>query len=84
MSAGGKVELPLSENPWALRFAMFTDRYGKPWMVNCTKQLAEASTDIHRQGPMVAVRLLPPSLAEGCRRTRAAIRIQLVVSHILG
>jgi PhnB protein len=37
MSAGGKVEMPLSESPWALRFAMFTDRYGKPWMVNCMK-----------------------------------------------
>jgi PhnB protein len=38
MSAGGKVEMPLGESPWALRFAMFTDRYGKPWMVNCMKQ----------------------------------------------
>jgi len=37
MSAGGKVEMPLGESPWALRFAMFTDRYGKPWMVNCMK-----------------------------------------------
>lgn len=37
MSAGGKVEMPLSESPWALRFAMFTDRYGKPWMVNLMK-----------------------------------------------
>jgi PhnB protein len=37
MSVGGKVEMPLGESPWALRFAMFTDRYGKPWMVNCLK-----------------------------------------------
>jgi PhnB protein len=37
MSAGGKVEMPLAESPWAQRFAMFTDRYGKPWMVNCMK-----------------------------------------------
>ena len=37
MSAGGKVEMPLGESPWALRFAMFTDRYGKPWMVNLMK-----------------------------------------------
>jgi PhnB protein len=37
LSAGGNVEMPLSESPWALRFAMFTDRYGKPWMVNCMK-----------------------------------------------
>jgi len=38
MSAGGKVEMPPSASPWALRFAMFSDRYGKPWMVNCMKQ----------------------------------------------
>ena len=40
MSAGGKVEMPLEESPWSKRFAMFTDRYGKPWMVNCMKQPA--------------------------------------------
>jgi PhnB protein len=40
LSAGGKVEMPLAESPWALRFAMFTDRYGKPWMVNCMKKPA--------------------------------------------
>lgn len=38
LSAGGKVEMPLSESPWAVRFGMFTDRYGKPWMVNCMKK----------------------------------------------
>jgi PhnB protein len=38
LSVGGKVEMPPSESPWALRFAMFTDRYGKPWMINCMKQ----------------------------------------------
>ena len=40
LSQGGKVEMPPSESPWAQRFAMFTDRYGKPWMVNCMKQPA--------------------------------------------
>jgi PhnB protein len=38
LSAGGKVEMPLAESPWSKRFAMFTDRYGKPWMINCMKQ----------------------------------------------
>lgn len=38
LSAGGKVEMPLGETPWALRFTMFTDRYGKPWMINCSKK----------------------------------------------
>lgn len=40
LSVGGKVEMPLAESPWASRFAMFTDRYGKPWMINCMKQPA--------------------------------------------
>jgi len=40
LSVGGKVEMPLAESAWSLRFAMFTDRYGKPWMVNCMKQRA--------------------------------------------
>jgi PhnB protein len=39
LSADGKVEMPIAETPWALRFGMFTDRYGKPWMVNCMKPL---------------------------------------------
>jgi PhnB protein len=38
MSAGGKVEMALAESPWSKRFAMFTDRFGKPWMINCMKQ----------------------------------------------
>jgi PhnB protein len=38
MSAGGKVEMPLAETDWAQRFGMFSDRYGKPWMVNCMKR----------------------------------------------
>lgn len=40
VSAGGKVEMPLTETAWSTRFAMFTDRYGKPWMVNCMKKPA--------------------------------------------
>lgn len=37
LSAGGNVQMPLSETAWSHRFAMFKDRYGKPWMVNCSK-----------------------------------------------
>jgi PhnB protein len=40
LSPGGNVEMPPSESPWAQRFAMFTDRYGKPWMLNCMKKPA--------------------------------------------
>lgn len=37
MSAGGKVRMPLGETVWSPRFGMFDDRYGQPWMVNCTQ-----------------------------------------------
>ena len=29
--------MPLQETFWAHRRGMLTDRYGKPWMVNCMK-----------------------------------------------
>lgn len=38
LSAGGQVQMPLQETFWAIRWAAFTDRYGKPWMVNCMRQ----------------------------------------------
>jgi PhnB protein len=38
LSAGGDVQMPLQETFWAHRWAAFTDRYGKPWMVNCMKE----------------------------------------------
>ena len=41
LSAGGKVDMPIGETFWAQRFGMLTDRYGKPWMVNC----GSAATD---------------------------------------
>ena len=37
LSKGGKITMPLAETFWALKFAMFTDKYGIPWMVNCEK-----------------------------------------------
>jgi len=30
----GRIAMPPAETFWAERFAMFTDRYGTPWMVN--------------------------------------------------
>lgn len=39
MSEGGEVRMPLAESQWALRFGMFDDRYGQPWMVNCMKPM---------------------------------------------
>lgn len=37
LSEGGSVQMPLEETFWAKRFAMFSDRFGIPWMVNCDK-----------------------------------------------
>ncbi len=37
LSEGGKVNMPIQETFWAQRFAMWTDRFGTPWMVNCEK-----------------------------------------------
>jgi PhnB protein len=35
LMAGGSAEMPIQETFWAKRFAMLTDRYGIPWMINC-------------------------------------------------
>ena len=40
MSEGGDVRMPLAESQWALRFGMFDDRYGQPWMINVMKPAA--------------------------------------------
>jgi PhnB protein len=37
LSEGGAVQMPIQETFWAARFAMFTDRFGIPWMINCEK-----------------------------------------------
>ena len=38
LSAGGEVQMPLQETFWAHRWAAFSDRFGKPWMINCMKE----------------------------------------------
>lgn len=38
LSAGGSVEMPIGETFWAERFAMFNDRFGIPWMINCERK----------------------------------------------
>jgi PhnB protein len=35
LSAGGSVQMELQQTFWATRFAMFTDRFGVGWMINC-------------------------------------------------
>jgi PhnB protein len=35
LSQGGKVVMPFGPTFWSPGFAMFSDRFGTPWMVNC-------------------------------------------------
>ena len=37
LSGGGSVRMPLQKTFWAERFGMFTDRFGIPWMINCSQ-----------------------------------------------
>jgi PhnB protein len=37
LSAGGTVEMPMSESPWGTHFAMFRDKYGIEWTVEFGK-----------------------------------------------
>lgn len=37
LAEGGSVQMAIEETFWAHRFGMLTDRYGKPWMINCLK-----------------------------------------------
>ncbi|RPE79966.1 VOC family protein [Vulcaniibacterium tengchongense] len=36
---GGTATMALQETFWAYRFGMLVDRYGKPWMVNCLREM---------------------------------------------
>ncbi len=33
LSAGGQIEMPIGDSPWATYFGMFRDKYGIEWMV---------------------------------------------------
>ena len=33
LSAGGSVEMPITDSPWGTYFGMFRDKYGIEWMV---------------------------------------------------
>jgi len=35
----GTVQMALQETFWAIRFGMLVDRFGIPWMVNCSKPM---------------------------------------------
>ena len=34
LSAGGQIEMPISDSPWGTYFGMFRDKYGVEWMVD--------------------------------------------------
>lgn len=34
LSAGGQIEMPISDSPWGSYFAMFRDKFGIEWMVD--------------------------------------------------
>jgi PhnB protein len=31
--------MPIQETFWAKRFGMLVDRFGTPWMINCSKPM---------------------------------------------
>jgi PhnB protein len=35
LSEGGSVQMPVQKTFWSSAFAMFIDRFGIPWMINC-------------------------------------------------
>lgn len=37
LAQDGTVQMPIQETFWATRFGMVVDRFGIPWMVNCSK-----------------------------------------------
>ena len=39
LAEGGSVQMPIAETFWAKRFGMATDKFGIPWMVNCSKPM---------------------------------------------
>lgn len=41
LSAGGQVEVPISDSPWGTYFAMFRDRYGIEWMIDYDPKYAD-------------------------------------------
>ena len=39
LSEGGQIGMAMQETFWAVRFAMFQDRFGTPWMINVGKPI---------------------------------------------
>jgi PhnB protein len=41
LSEGGEVEMPMAESPWGSYFAMFRDKFGIEWTVECDPNVQE-------------------------------------------
>lgn len=41
LSAGGQVEMPITDSPWGSYFGMFRDKYGIEWMVEFDANASE-------------------------------------------
>ena len=39
LSDKAEICMELQETFWAQRFAMFVDKFGTPWMINCEKKM---------------------------------------------
>jgi PhnB protein len=39
LAENGTVQMPIQETFWAKRFGMLADRFGIPWMINCSKPM---------------------------------------------
>jgi PhnB protein len=37
LAEGGTVQMQLQQTFWAARFGMVVDRFGTPWMINCSQ-----------------------------------------------
>ncbi len=35
LSAGGEIEVPMSDSPWGTYFGMFRDKFGIEWVIEC-------------------------------------------------
>jgi len=40
---GGNVTMPIGPTFWSARFGMLTDRFGIPWMINCTQTAGKSA-----------------------------------------
>ena len=41
LSAGGSIEVPISDSPWGSYFGMFRDKYGIEWTVDFNSKNSE-------------------------------------------